>query len=145
LPAYVISVHGLKGTSAGIGAEAIREAAMELEAISRTGDLAGVLKLNGDLIANAEIVVAHIKEWLAQHDTKEAKPRQKAPDRELLAQMKQCFDSYDMAGIDTAMLELERFDYEEGADLMALLREKIETAEFDAAVERITQYEEGLK
>jgi CheY-like chemotaxis protein len=145
LPAYVISVHGLKGTSAGIGAEAIRQAAMELEAISRTGDLAGVLKLNGDLIANTEIVVAHVKEWLAQHDIQKAKPRQKAPSLELLAQLKQCFESYDMGGIDKAMLELECFDYEEGADLMALLREKIETADFDAAVEKITQYEDGLK
>jgi hypothetical protein len=28
--------------------------------------------------------------------------------------------------------------------MMALLREKTETADFDAAAERITQYEEGL-
>jgi PAS domain S-box-containing protein len=144
LPGYVISVHGLKGTSAGIGAEAIREAAMELEAISRTGDLQSVLKLNGDLIANAEIVVANVKKWLEKNDKQEAKSRQKAPDRELLAQLKQCFESYNMGGIDTAMLELERFDYEEGADLMVLLREKIETAEFDTAAEKITQYEDGL-
>jgi CheY-like chemotaxis protein len=144
LSSYVISVHGLKGTSAGIGAEKIREAAMELEAISRTGDLAGVLKLNGDLIANAEIVVANVKEWLKKNDAHEAKPRQKAPDRKLLAQLKQCFENYDMGGIDKAMTELERFDYEEGADLMALLREKIETADFDTAVEKITHYEGGL-
>jgi PAS domain S-box-containing protein len=144
LPAYVISVHGLKGTSAGIGAEAIRQAALELEGISRAGDLQGVLKLNKTLITDTEIVVANVKEWLAQHDIQKAKPRQKAPDVALLEQLKQCFDSYDMAGIDTAMLELERFDYDEGADLMVLLREKIETAEFDAAVERITQYEGEL-
>jgi hypothetical protein len=118
---------------------------MELEAISRTGDLAGVLKLNGDLIANTEIVVAHVKEWLAQHDIQKAKPRQKAPDLKLLAQLKQCFENYDMGGIDKAMLELEQFDYEEGADFIAALRENVETADFDAAVEKITQYEEGLK
>jgi PAS domain S-box-containing protein len=147
LPAYVISVHGLKGASAGIGAEKIREAAMELEAISRTGDLQGVLKLNGGLIANAEIVVAHIKEWLEKHDAarKETKPRQKAPDMELLAQLRQCFNRYDMGGIDKAMSELEKFDYEEGADLITLLREKIEAADFEEAVKKITQYEGGLK
>jgi CheY-like chemotaxis protein len=144
LPSYVISVHGLKGTSAGIGAEKIREAAMELEAISRTGDLQGVLKLNGDLIANAEIVVANVKEWLEKNDTREAKPRQKAPDMKLLAALRQCFENYDMGGIDKIMLELESFDYEEGADLIALLREKIETAEFDAAAEKITHYKGGL-
>jgi PAS domain S-box-containing protein len=145
LPAYVISVHGLKGTSAGIGAEAIRQSALELEGISRSGDLQSVLKLNGDLIANAEIVVTHIKEWLDKNDVQEAKPRKKAPDRELLAALRQCFESYDMGGIDKVMSELESFDYEEGADLMAALREKVETAEFDTAAERITQYEEGLK
>jgi HPt (histidine-containing phosphotransfer) domain-containing protein len=144
LPAYVISVHGLKGTSAGIGAEKIREAAMELEAISRTGDLQGVLELNGDLIANAEIVVANVKEWLSQNDTQEAKPRKEAPDMKLLSQLRQCFDSYDMGEIDRIMLELESFDYDKGADLMTSLREKVETAEFDAAVEKITQYEEEL-
>jgi CheY-like chemotaxis protein len=144
LPAYVISVHGLKGTSAGIGAEAIRQAALELEGISRSGDLQGVLKLNGDLIANTEIVVANIKEWLEKNDTQEAKPRQKAPDPELLAKLRQCFENYDMAGIDKTMLELERFDYEEGADLMALLREKIETADFETAAEKITHYEGAL-
>jgi HPt (histidine-containing phosphotransfer) domain-containing protein len=144
LSSYVISVHGLKGTSAGIGAEAIREAAMELEAISRTGDLQGVLKLNGDLIANAEIVVTNVKEWLDKNDIQEAKPRQKAPDRELLRQLKQCFDSYDMGEIDRIMLEMEGFDYEEGAGLMKALRENVETADFETAVERITQYEDGL-
>jgi PAS domain S-box-containing protein len=144
LSGYVISVHGLKGTSAGIGAEAVRQAALELEGISRSGDLAGVLKLNGDLIANTEIVVANIKEWLEKNDVHEAKPRQKAPDMELLAVLRQCFEDYDMGGIDKIMLELEHFDYEEDAELMAFLREKVETAEFDAAAERITQYEDGL-
>jgi CheY-like chemotaxis protein len=144
LPAYVITVHGLKGTSAGIGAEKIREAAMELEAISRTGDLQGVLKLNDDLIANTEIVVANVKEWLDKNDIHELKPRRRAPDRELLAALRQCFDSYDMNGIDKIMMELESFDYDEGAELMTWLREKIETAEFDEAAGRITQYEDEL-
>jgi signal transduction histidine kinase/HPt (histidine-containing phosphotransfer) domain-containing protein len=142
LPAYVISVHGLKGTSAGIGAEGVREAAADLEAKSRAGDLRGVLAKNANLIADTETVVANIKEWLEKNDTREEKPRQKAPDRELLAQLRQCFESYDMSGIDKTMLELERYDYEEGADLMVWLREKIETAEFDQAAERITQYED---
>jgi hypothetical protein len=88
--------------------------------------------------------VANVKEWLDKNDIQEAKPRQKAPDRELLTQLKQCFDSYNMGEIDRIMLELEGFDYEEGADLMKALRENVETADFDAAVERITQYEDGL-
>jgi PAS domain S-box-containing protein len=145
LPGYVITVHGLKGTSAGIGAEKIRETAFDLEEKSRAGDLQGVLEKNDKLIRDTEIIVANVKDWLEKNDAREAKPRQKVPDMELLARLRQCFESYDMNGIDKAMLELERYDYEEDAGLVAWLREKIETADFDAAAERITQYEDELK
>jgi hypothetical protein len=40
----------LKGTSASIGAEGVRAAAMNLEAMARAGDLQSVLSLNDKLI-----------------------------------------------------------------------------------------------
>ncbi|WP_461257354.1 response regulator, partial [Treponema sp. R80B11-R83G3] len=60
---YVITVHGLKGASAGIGVETIREAALELENKSRAGDLQGVLAKNDKLIKDTEAIVANIKAW----------------------------------------------------------------------------------
>jgi len=144
LPDYVITVHGLKGTSAGIGAEAVREAALELENMSRSGDLQGVLAKNDKLIADAETLVANINAWLAQNDVHEAKPRLKAPDRRLLAKLRQSCESYDMSGTDEAMSELEKADYEEDADLIPWLREKIETSEFAEAAERLEKYEKEV-
>jgi HPt (histidine-containing phosphotransfer) domain-containing protein len=135
---YVITVHGLKGTSAAIGAEHIRAAALELENLSRGGDLQGVLERNDKLITDTEIIVTNVKEWLDQNDTK--KPRQKAPDRELLAHLRQCCESYDMSGIDEVMLELDKFDYEEDADLMAWIREKIIISEIYEVAEKLSQY-----
>jgi len=141
LPDYVITVHGLKGTSAGIGAEAIREAALNLETMSRAGDLQGVLAKNDKLIADTEIIVANVKAWLQQYDAKsEKKPRLKAPDRELLARLRQSCENYDMDGIDKVMAELEKADYDEDADLIPWLREKVETSEFDEAAERLKKY-----
>jgi signal transduction histidine kinase/CheY-like chemotaxis protein len=141
LPDYVITVHGLKGTSAGIGAEAVREEALNLENLSRVGDLQAVLSLNGKLIADAEAVVANIKAWLNENAVHEAKLRLKAPNRELLARLRKGCEDYDMGGIDEAMAELEKTDYEEGADLIPWLREKIETSEFAEAAERLAKYE----
>jgi PAS domain S-box-containing protein len=143
LPNYVISVHGMKGTSAGIGAEIVREAALELENISRAGDLQGVLAKNDKLIADAETLVSNIKAWLGKNDIHEAKPRLKAPDKELLAKLRQGCESYDMESVDKAMAELEKNDYEENADLIPWLRGKIETSEFDEVAERIAEYEAG--
>jgi PAS domain S-box-containing protein len=144
LPDYVISVHGLKGTSAGIGAEIIRENALNMEAISRAGDLDGVLSGNDKLISDTEIIVANIKTWLEQYDAQNAKPRRKAPDRDVLAQLRQSCENYAMSGIDKAMAELESTDYEEGADLVAWLKEKIEISEITEAAARLAQYEKEL-
>jgi HPt (histidine-containing phosphotransfer) domain-containing protein len=143
LPDYVIAVHGLKGTSAGIGAQAIREAAMNLETMSRAGDLGGVLAVNGELIKDTETVVANIKSWLERYDIRNAalpgsaKPRLKAPDRELLARLQQSCETYDLDSIDQAMSELESSDYEEGAELLEWLRDKIVISEFAEIAERL--------
>jgi len=137
---YVIAVHGLKGTSAGIGAEDIREKALELENLSRAGDLQAVLSKNDKLIADTEIIVANVKTWLAQYDSKNAKPRLKAPDRELLAKLQHCCEEYDMSGIDEIMAELEKNDYDEDADLIEWLKQKIAISEIGEAAERLVQY-----
>ncbi|MDR2702389.1 MAG: Hpt domain-containing protein, partial [Spirochaetaceae bacterium] len=138
LPGYVITVHGLKGTSAGIGAEELREAALDLETKSRAGDLQGVLAGNGKLIADTEIIVANIKAWLEEYDAhSEKKPRLKAPGRELLERLRQSCESYDIEGIDAAMSELESADYEEGAELVAWIREKIDISKMGEVAQRL--------
>ncbi|WP_461251927.1 hybrid sensor histidine kinase/response regulator, partial [Treponema sp. R8-4-B8] len=97
LSSYVINIHGLKGTSAGIGAETIREAALKLETMSRAGDLKGVLARNDKLIKDTEAIVANVKAWLQEHDAgSEKKPRLKAPDKELLARLRQSCENYDV-------------------------------------------------
>jgi len=139
LPEYVISVHGLKGTSAGIGAEEVREQAWELEQLSRAGNLQSVLEKNGNLIADAEVIVESVKKWLAQYDSKNAKPRKKAPDKELLKKLKECCENYDMSGIDEVMAELDKNDYEENADLISWLKEKLVVSEVGEVAERLAQ------
>jgi HPt (histidine-containing phosphotransfer) domain-containing protein len=136
---YVITVHGLKGTSAAIGAEHIRVAALDLENLSRGGDLQGVLAKNDKLISDTETIVANVQEWLEQNDIRKIKPLLKAPDRELLAKLRQCCESYDMAGIDEVMSELDKYDYEEDADLLEWIRERIIVMEVFEIAERIAQ------
>jgi len=137
LQSYVISVHGLKGTSAGIGAEEVRAQALELENLSRAGDLQGVLARNDKLIADAELIVASVKEWLDKNDVQEEKPRKKAPDRELLAKLRESCESYDMDGIDEAMKELESFDYEEEGELVTWVRKKIDMSKMGDVSSRL--------
>jgi len=143
---YAISVHGLKGANANIGAETMRQAAANLEAKSRAEDLDGVLAENNQFIKDMETLVANIKTWLEQHNAyTEKKVLLKAPDPELLAWLRQSCEEYNMSGIDNAISELDSADYETGADLITWIKEKIEISEISEVAARLAQYEEELK
>ncbi|MDR0456355.1 MAG: transporter substrate-binding domain-containing protein [Treponema sp.] len=143
LPGYAINVHGLKGASAGIGAEALRETALNLETMSKAGDLDGVLSANDKLIEDAHSVVANVQAWLERYDAGHKKPRLKAPDWDVLIRLRESCEDNDISGINQAMSELESADYEEGSNLVAWLREKIDTAEFAEAAMRLAAEELG--
>jgi len=137
LSAYVISVHGLKGTSAGIGAEEVRAQALELENLSRAGDLQAVWAKNDKLIADAQVIVANVKAWLDKNDVQQEKPRLKAPDKDLLIKLREGCENYDMDSIEEAMKELESNDYDEDADLITWIREKIDISKMGEVVKRL--------
>jgi CheY-like chemotaxis protein len=142
---YVITVHGLKGTSAAIGAEHIRTAALELENLSRAGNLQGVLAKNDQLIVNTKIVVASVQEWLDKHDIHEVKPRLKAPDRELLAKLRESCDSYDMDAVEDVMKELEKAEYDEEGDLVTWMREMIDMSKLGDVAKKLKDVLNGNK
>ena len=142
LQEYTINVHGLKGTSASIGAEKTREAALNLEQMARSGDLYGVLSKNDRFIKDTENIVANIQAWLEKYDSSSTKPRLQAPPREVLARLKESCENCDMEGIDNAMLELESADYEQESELVTWLKEKLNISEIDEVALRLLEYKE---
>jgi len=144
LKEYVVTIHGLKGTSASIGAETAREAASNLETMARAGDLDGILANNETFIKETEKIVAGIKDWLDDYDDKNRKPLLKAPNPEVLERLRQGCQNFNMRDIDKAMSELESTGYEQNADLVAWLREKINISEFSEVVEKIDNYKKEL-
>ena len=65
---YTACVHGVKGTSATIGAEETRKAAAKMEVLAKAGDLSGVLAENDAFLKQADKLVADIKSWLEKND-----------------------------------------------------------------------------
>ena len=63
---YAVSIHGMKGTSAGIGAEEIREKAKELEMMAKAGNLAGVQAQNELFLKQVESMVKNVQNLLKQ-------------------------------------------------------------------------------
>ena len=65
---YFAVIHGVKGTSASIGAEELRKTAAGLEAMARAGDLSGVLAGNQAFLKQADALMDSIKAWLKEND-----------------------------------------------------------------------------
>jgi len=139
---YAISAHGLKSISAGIGAEKVRAAALELELEAKAGNLSGILAKNEDLLKEAELLAFGIRTWLEELDSRNPKPLLERPDRYLLARLQRSCKAYDMKGIDEVMDKLESADYKSEATLVTWLREKIDALDFSSAASRLSEYEE---
>ena len=142
LPDYAISVHGLKSVCAGIGAEKEREAAYKLEMMAKANDLAGVLAGNNALVNATEGLITGIQAWLNDLDSRYSKPLLPRPDRLLLASLKKHCEAYDVNSADNVMEELERANYESGAELVTWIKEKINESDFSAVASRISEYME---
>ena len=69
LPDYVAAIHGIKGTSATIGAEELRKTAAQLEAMAAAGDLTGLLAQNEAFLKRADNLIDAIQKWLKQNNT----------------------------------------------------------------------------
>jgi CheY-like chemotaxis protein len=139
---YAITVHGIKGSSYGIGAQAAGELAERLERAAKRGDAEFVRENNGVFVALAEKLVSDLSAML--EDLKEAKPekdkpQKTEPDAALLASLGEACGRYDMDAVDAAMKELESFDYETGSNLVAWLREQIRVMNFKQVREKLTK------
>ena len=137
LPAYTIAVHGIKGSSANIGAEAIRQTAGKLEVMARNGDLAGILDKNDNFLKETKSLVADIMDWFKKQADPTIKPQLPEPDRDTLERLRQCCMEFDYDTADRLMKELENANYDNDTELVTWLREKIDMFDLDEIVERL--------
>ncbi|MDR0435141.1 MAG: response regulator [Gracilibacteraceae bacterium] len=132
---YAVTVHGIKGSSRGVGAVVVGDMAAELEQAAKAGDIDLVRRRNGEFLTAAETLLDALDAALG--DGARNKPRKEAPDGDLLALLTERCAEYDMDGIDEVMAKLDEFTYEKEADLIAWLREKIDQMEFAAVSARL--------
>jgi len=140
LPKYAVNVHGLKGICSGIGAYKLRDAALELELMAKSKNLAGILSRNDALIRELENLTSGIQAWLKEYERQNPKPVLPQPDRALLEHLRKSCEDYDVHSADEAMEELEKSNYENDASIVVWLREKITESDFSSAAARISEY-----
>ncbi|MDR1315877.1 MAG: response regulator, partial [Spirochaetales bacterium] len=128
---YAITVHGIKGSSYGISAQAIGQRAEKLEHAAKAGDRAFIEAENEGFSRAVRKFVDDVTGLLDILEKKLQKPRRAAPDPALLERIHNAAQNYDMSGLDDAMEELEQYTYEADAGLVAWLREQVDKSELE--------------
>jgi CheY-like chemotaxis protein len=140
---YAITVHGIKGASRGIAANAVGDQAEALEKAAKTGDSAFVAAHTADFIAAAEALIANLQKALDTAENREAKPLREKPDPELLKRISAAAADYNISALDTALEELEQYRYVAQEDLCAWLRDRVERSEFEEIRCRLDGQDKG--
>jgi HPt (histidine-containing phosphotransfer) domain-containing protein len=140
LPGYAIVVHGIKGSSLGIGAEAISLQAQALEFAAKKNDFAFVTTHNEAFIQETRQLIADISALLQSIEAETPKPEKAAPEAALLDALLDACAAYDIDGVDKAMTELESFAYASDAELVPWLREQVNIMGFKQIRERLVQW-----
>jgi signal transduction histidine kinase len=136
---YIITIHGIKGSSYNIFANTIGKKAEELEKAARTRDLQFIAENNGEL---AKLMQNLINDIEAFTDNVELDiPEKESPDSELLRQLKEECAKFNMDGVNNIMKELEKYKYTQGQELTTWLREQVTLMEFSKIINRLSEGE----
>jgi len=128
---YAVTVHGIKGSSFGIGAMRAGLEAERLEHLAKSGRKEQVLSENGAFIEYLNNLLNSINDALATLKNKNNKPVAAVPDPELLKELRKACGNYDVGKVDKIMELLESYEYENGAELIAWLHEQIKEMSFN--------------
>jgi HPt (histidine-containing phosphotransfer) domain-containing protein len=142
---YAITVHGIKGSSRGISADAVGQKAEELEHAAKAENLDLVKAKNDGFILAVEGFIADLSGLLDILEENLHKPHRAAPDPALLDRLRNAAENYDMGELDSAMEELEQCVYDSDTELVPWLREQIDKSEFEEITRRLIPEQEAAE
>jgi len=137
---YITAVHGIKGSSGGIGAEDVSAMAEKLERASIAGDYDYIAAHNDSFTSAVESLISNISTMLEEFEADNKKPKKKKPDTVTLNALRIACENFDMHAVDMAFEELEAYEYEADGDLVVFLRENAEVMRFDEIIKKLADY-----
>ena len=126
---YIFAVHGIKGSSRGIGADKVGDMAEALEKKSKSGDLDYIRANHPNFFKTADDLILAIEDVLGK--VASDMPKKDKPDVEILSRIRAACKTYDIDVLDAAMTDLEAFEYESGDGLAAWLRENVDRMNYE--------------
>ena len=134
---YAITVHGIKGSSWGIFANMVGDAAAELENAANTGNLEYIAAHNPSFLDAAWKLINDIDEMLKDIDKENPKPKKDKLEDKILLKLLSACKMYNMDDVDAAMVEIEMYSYSSDEELAVWLRESVDMMNFREIVIRL--------
>jgi len=137
---YTITVHGIKGASFGICADAVGKQAEALETAAKSHDTQFIEMNNFRFIEEVEKIIGRLKELFTLL-TKQAgaKPVCDKPNPDLLEKLTEAARRYNVKTMDEILEELEANEYEQGGELVRWLREQVDNLEYEAIYKKLEE------
>jgi CheY-like chemotaxis protein/HPt (histidine-containing phosphotransfer) domain-containing protein len=134
---YAIEVHGVKGSSRGICAEAVGAKAEALEKAAKAGDIDFVTANNADLLEAAWKLINGITDLLNKLAAENPRPKKNKLDGRVQSKLLAACEQYNMDEADAAMKEIDSYEYESDGELARWLRENVEMMNFSEIKEKL--------
>ena len=139
---YIVAVHGIKGSSRGICAEAFADLAETMEAAAQAGDREYIAAHNDSFLAAAWKFLAGIEGILLQIHTDNPRPKKDGLDEDTLKKLLAACRGYDMDTIDAIKEELGGNDYQDRGELADWLIESLNNYNYSEIIEKLSALEE---
>ena len=136
---YAILIHGIKGSSMGIGADIFADIAETLEKEAKAGNYDFVAAHNLPFLEAAWKLVSEIDDMLAKIYIVNPKPVKEKPDKDVLRMLLNACISYDMDSADMAIAEIGCYEYKSGGELISWLRENVEQMNFPQVIDKLSK------
>ncbi|MDR1979411.1 MAG: response regulator [Synergistaceae bacterium] len=135
---YAVTVHGLKGSSYGIRAMAVGKEAEALELAAKVGDFETIKAGNESFVKTVEKLLSDLNALLAELKADGGeKPSRLSPDEALLEKLLTASKRFALNEMEEILTELEHYEYERDADLIAWLRDQADNLEYAAIQKRL--------
>ncbi|MDR1995764.1 ATP-binding protein [Azonexus sp.] len=140
---YSIVVHGIKGSSRTICANAVGDMAEALENAANSEDFDFIAAGNAPFLTAGRRLIAAIGELLARLDINSPKPKKDRPDMDVLGRILEACKVHDMETVEEAITELESYEYESGGEIVPWLWESARQYNVEQIIEKLSTFCDG--
>ncbi|MCL1829532.1 MAG: ATP-binding protein, partial [Oscillospiraceae bacterium] len=136
---YEIVVHGIKGSSRNIFAATVGDMAEALEKAAKEGDLVFISENNKQFTETLEELLSGLETALAKISAEEQKPKKDKPDKAMLEKLRIACDGFDMGGVNEAITEIDRYEYDSDDGLALWLKENAIMLNYSEIAEKLSE------